>query len=29
LGLASVDQWFKEHAVAIRPLRDRLEPPFD
>lgn len=27
--LAEVDQWFRDHAVAIRPVRDKLEPPFD
>lgn len=26
--LAEVDLWFRTHAKALRPLRDKLEPPF-
>lgn len=26
--LAEVDLWFRTHAKALRPIRDKLEPPF-
>lgn len=28
LGLAEVDEWFRNHQVAIRRIRDKMEPDF-